>query len=168
MLAKCAEEQWHKDPNAEIFIERDGEIFRHVLSYLRDGKVSLPPIVTKASLLADLQYYGIENIQEDKMDDTLVTGCLFMKSKIACIQVMQKLQREEKILKKCIQLFNIIHTCKLEDILVDGNYVIVSHSQHLTGCCQKETLDECNKYFKEFGYHFIFSTSSKTKMELLN
>jgi hypothetical protein len=80
MLAKCAKEQLHKDPNEEIFIDQNGIRFQYVLDYLRDGKVSLPPTVTKASLISDLQFYGVDDIMEKKMND-----CLIRKNVWVCI-----------------------------------------------------------------------------------
>jgi hypothetical protein len=59
MLAKSAATQWHTDPNAEIFIERDGVQFRYVLEYLRNGQVHLPESVPKASLLLHLDFFGV-------------------------------------------------------------------------------------------------------------
>lgn len=66
ILAKCASKRWQKDPEFEIFIDRDGEMFRHVLSYLRDGRVKLPLTVTQEGLLLELDYYGVEGV--DKKD----------------------------------------------------------------------------------------------------
>jgi hypothetical protein len=65
MLAKSAATQWHTDPNAEIFVDRNGTRFQYVLDYLRDGQVDLPVFVSKASLLLDLDFFGVpvnENI----------------------------------------------------------------------------------------------------------
>mmetsp|Transcript_9542 Transcript_9542/g.14382 ORF Transcript_9542/g.14382 Transcript_9542/m.14382 type:complete len:123 (+) Transcript_9542:79-447(+) len=59
MLAKSASDQWQKDPESEIFIERDGTIFRFVLNYLRDGKVGLPITETTDAFVAELEYYNI-------------------------------------------------------------------------------------------------------------
>ena len=59
MLAKSASDQWQEDPESEIFIERDGQRFRFVLDYLRDGKVSLPITEAKHAFLAELEYYNI-------------------------------------------------------------------------------------------------------------
>ena len=59
MLAKSAAMQWYTDPNAEIYIDRDGARFRYVLDYLRDGQVHLPVYVPKASLLLDLHFFGV-------------------------------------------------------------------------------------------------------------
>ena len=44
-----------------IFIDRDGDRFRYVLDFMRDGKVILPynsVVVTKESLLVEFQYFG--------------------------------------------------------------------------------------------------------------
>ena len=65
MLTKSASEEWLKDESEEIFIERDGSTFRHVLSYMRDGKVLLPVTERKKSFVDELTYYGLEVRDED-------------------------------------------------------------------------------------------------------
>ena len=50
MLAKSASKQWNEDPDADIFIERDGARFGLVLDYIRDGRVSLPVTLSKDAL----------------------------------------------------------------------------------------------------------------------
>ena len=68
MLAQSASEQWLQNPDAEVFVERDGIQFGYVLDYLRDdGSVILPMTVPKPSFLADLVYYGVENVDESKI-----------------------------------------------------------------------------------------------------
>eukprot|EP00590_Aulacoseira_subarctica_P003151 CAMPEP_0172422128 /NCGR_PEP_ID=MMETSP1064-20121228/8320_1 /TAXON_ID=202472 /ORGANISM="Aulacoseira subarctica , Strain CCAP 1002/5" /LENGTH=74 /DNA_ID=CAMNT_0013162843 /DNA_START=188 /DNA_END=408 /DNA_ORIENTATION=+ len=39
MLARLVSDTWLSDPDATIFIDRDGEIFQYVLYYMRYGKV---------------------------------------------------------------------------------------------------------------------------------
>jgi BTB/POZ domain len=68
MLARSASEQWLPNPDAEVFVERDGIRFALVLDYLRDdGHVILPMTIPKPSFVADLVYYGVENIDESKI-----------------------------------------------------------------------------------------------------
>ena len=68
MLARSASEQWLPDQVKEVFLERDGDQFGLVLDYLRDdGYVVLPLTVSKPSFMADLVYYGVENIDEKKI-----------------------------------------------------------------------------------------------------
>jgi len=69
MLAKSSSKQWQEDSTSEIFIERDGELFRHVLSFLRDGHVALPVTETKKRLMLELQYYGVDSVNEESIDD---------------------------------------------------------------------------------------------------
>ena len=63
MLARCASSQWLADPNSEIFLDRDGYVFRHVLNYLRDGEVILPITVSKNAIINELTYYGIDIVE---------------------------------------------------------------------------------------------------------
>ena len=69
MLAKSASEQWQTDPEKEIFIDRDGATFGHVLNYLRDGKVSLPITIRKETLLSELEYYGVDGVEETTINE---------------------------------------------------------------------------------------------------
>ena len=82
ILAKSASKQWNEDPNAEIFIERDGSRFRYVLDCMRDGRVSLPVGVSKDAVLGDLTYYGFENVNVNSIVDTAVQAFVFGKSSI--------------------------------------------------------------------------------------
>jgi lipoate synthase len=38
MLEKLVSDLWQEDPEQEVFIDRDGDIFAHVLNYLRYGR----------------------------------------------------------------------------------------------------------------------------------
>jgi len=59
MLARMVSEQWQENPEAEIFIERDGSRFQYVLDYLRDGRAYIPFALPKESLADDMTYYAI-------------------------------------------------------------------------------------------------------------
>ncbi len=75
MLARSASELWHADPDAEIFLERDGERFKYVLDFCRDQRVFLPFTIPAEALLADLDYYGFEKeaVDQCKMERSLLT-----------------------------------------------------------------------------------------------
>lgn len=68
MLARMVSEAWSSDDGSDkdkkaLFIDRDGERFRYVLDYMRDGSdVSLPVLVSKEGFLKDLEYFGFENV----------------------------------------------------------------------------------------------------------
>lgn len=78
LISKSASNQLHNDPEAEIFIGRDGILFPYVLSYLRDGKVHLPITVSKQALLDELVYYGAAVIDDKAIDDSRTQGVLDM------------------------------------------------------------------------------------------
>jgi BTB/POZ domain len=59
MLFQSASEIWKEDPEAEIFIPRNGSRFQYVLDYLRDGILSLPSSESEEDILLELEYYGV-------------------------------------------------------------------------------------------------------------
>jgi len=128
LLAKSASKQWNEDPNAEIFIERDGSRFRYVLDCMRDGRVSLPVGVSKDAVLEDLKYYGFENIKEDnvatKVDaQTVLLGEEFLANLKDTAAIMnafceqRKLilrmekARQGKLFKNCNELLKFAGLC---------------------------------------------------------
>ena len=63
MLAKIVSDRWN--PNSEgsnkpIFIDRNGQRFKYVLDYLRDGKVNLPVGENVETFRTELEYFGID------------------------------------------------------------------------------------------------------------
>ena len=72
MLAKSASKRWQEDSMSKICIERDGDLFRHVLSYLRDGRVVLPLTASREGLMLELQYYGLDGVEKENIDDSLI------------------------------------------------------------------------------------------------
>ena len=60
MVARIASSQWLAEPDSDIFIDRDGDLFRYVLNYLRDGEVCVPMTVPKNALINELHYFGID------------------------------------------------------------------------------------------------------------
>lgn len=69
MLAKLASKTWQNDPDSVVFIDADGERFRCCLDYIRYGKAHLPMTVVKAAVLRDLDYYGIDGVNPNDLDD---------------------------------------------------------------------------------------------------
>ena len=59
MLARLVSDTWQEDPNKTVFIDRNGDIFAHILDYLRYGSITLPDNIVKDMFLRDLDFYGI-------------------------------------------------------------------------------------------------------------
>ena len=79
MLARIASEKWQEDPEAEIFIDRDGSIFNFVLSYLRDDEVHLPLTTSKEMIIKELAYYGID-FEESKIHEKILNKARGLKA----------------------------------------------------------------------------------------
>lgn len=59
MLGKIVSETWQRDSSEVVFIDRDGDIFSHVLNYLRYGSIELPISIPRAMFDREMDYYGI-------------------------------------------------------------------------------------------------------------
>jgi len=67
MLSKMISDTWHHQQTSDsdtddkpIFIDRSGDIFQHVLEYLRYGSVVLPTSIPTEMFTRDLEYYLLE------------------------------------------------------------------------------------------------------------
>ena len=67
LLGRIASEH-QENPGKEIMLDWNVNYFELVLDYLRDnGNVVLPNIFSKESFLAELEYFGVNNIDESKI-----------------------------------------------------------------------------------------------------
>jgi hypothetical protein len=109
MLARIASKDWKAtEDTTEIFIDRNGVRFQFVLDYLRDGKVSLPLVVTNEALLDDLTYFGVEVIDTDAIDDSLTRVVQASRGVTTMWTEFNRLKGEEDCIvlaRTCIDLF---------------------------------------------------------------
>ena len=90
MLARLVSDTCQTDPEAIIFIDRDGETFRHCLDFLRYGRISLPLTIAPKAFLRDMDYYGIAVVDASLVD----VGGPFAQA-AACIVECRKQLRAE-------------------------------------------------------------------------
>ena len=88
MLARSESEQWQEDPEAEIFIERDGLRFRYILDYMRDDKLDLLPTESKKTIVTELEYYGIV-VNEENIDDAAANSLKYAKSMAEMMKTLE-------------------------------------------------------------------------------
>lgn len=169
MLARSVSSQWHSgDPNSEIFIERDGALFGYVLKYLRDRKACLPLTVAKKELLAELRYYGVQDIDIRSIDDSETQNFLavnnFNKGGRALRDLISKSRNDasDLFIRRCCLLFsadciemyvnqgNHLEQCHftknelLESSTVDKHFEKVFESKEVA-------LDICNEHLSKAG-----------------
>ena len=102
MLAKAVSERWKKeDSNEPIFFDRDGQRFKYVLDYLRDGKVNLPVGENVETFHTELQYFCIDIHQDSITSDEDVTLISFQQrfeSHISRIEKNMKTRQRDYII----------------------------------------------------------------------
>jgi hypothetical protein len=75
MLTRMVSKTWSTEQDNDnerkdepLFIDRDGERFRYVLDFMRDGpNVSLPVTISKEGFIKDLDYFGFDNVNPDNV-----------------------------------------------------------------------------------------------------
>eukprot|EP00579_Thalassiosira_antarctica_P011451 CAMPEP_0201925696 /NCGR_PEP_ID=MMETSP0903-20130614/14854_1 /ASSEMBLY_ACC=CAM_ASM_000552 /TAXON_ID=420261 /ORGANISM="Thalassiosira antarctica, Strain CCMP982" /LENGTH=258 /DNA_ID=CAMNT_0048463405 /DNA_START=18 /DNA_END=794 /DNA_ORIENTATION=- len=82
MLAMLISDRWNDDPSKPIFIDRDGDIFAHVLNYLRYGSIELPNGLPKSMFQRELGFYGITSNDNCVQQNTSIGEMKIIKEKI--------------------------------------------------------------------------------------
>ena len=115
ILAKKASEA----QSYPIFIDRDPDRFAYCLDYMRDkGRVHLADNVSKESLLAELQFFGFENVDESliQYDATAKrqTGARFQKNLQQSLRELANMRNEVKSLQGKIDMGELALHCLRE------------------------------------------------------
>ena len=135
MLARLVSDTWQADPEAIIFIDRDGETFRHCLDFLRYGRVTLPLTVARDAFLRDMDYYGMAVV-----DASLVGVGGFVAQAATCIAEWRKQSLVEvkgsKLKIACIEL---TEEC-LSSYSLDGSLTFQFHEDKTNPNSKKQKL----------------------------
>ena len=120
MLTRMVSETWlgeeknNEGKDEPLFIDRDGERFRYVLDFMRDGpKVSLPVTVSKEGFLKDLDYFGFDNVNPDD-----VSVCSSAKKIVYELEIKGEMENNcAKLAHYCFSRFMLSN-----NLLVDMNH----------------------------------------------
>jgi len=88
MLSRLVSKEWinntnNGNPTQAIFIDRDGDIFAHVLNYLRYGSIELPNSIPISMFERELDFYGITIHESSIQQSTSVGTMQHIKQEIA-------------------------------------------------------------------------------------
>ena len=88
MLSRLVSKEWNNttnndNPTQAIFIDRDGDIFAHVLNYLRYGSIELPNSIPISMFERELDFYGITIHESSIQQSTSVGTMQHIKKEIA-------------------------------------------------------------------------------------
>lgn len=149
-----------------IFIDRDPDRFAYCLDYMRDGgKLHLPEVITKSSILQELRYFGFGDIDESLINDetSKLTSTRLNDVVLRAHQKVAKMQQEYADLGVKLRYEKIALICLQESVEGCENEVTVESSTWKflgkeVGTTSSSQIDK-EKYFRE--------CSSKLGMELL-
>lgn len=165
MLARSASKTWHTNEDEAIYIDRDYTLFRYVLNYLRDMKVSLPLTVTKDELLMELDYYGID-ADIDAIDDSLTQGIQNTQSlnhsygRLAdasktldvLIEEKEKECNSLRVAKQCIEKYVLQKGKKYYD---QESFIFDTRFEGLIGDRNKYSPNKCNEFLSKVGLRLL-------------
>lgn len=158
MLARLISKTWQIDPNATIFIDRNGERFLYILDYMRDKEVHLPLSIPKAALVRDLHYFGFDDILVDHIHagyGSAEAATQIAKCESLYQQELEQCHRTVRTLQKKITYLNVAHACFLsysrsgqlsEFYLGDYSLNLMTLKDDINSALEsfhKELLDEC-------------------------
>jgi hypothetical protein len=170
MLARSASKEWNSDNTGEIFMERNGTRFEFVLDYLRDRKVSLPPTVSKVALLDDLEYFGIQNIDEASIDEVSHTGLHFSSSSMYLHRELETMQFNEDcsaVARACIQHFLTMSPAPKRFSFSMENSPYPPSSQCDAAIRLGNVVHhQCNSYLEKFGLCLESVSKQPSSLEL--
>lgn len=108
-----------------IFIDRDGERFRYILDYMRDGQqVNLPEYVSKGGLVKDIEYFGFENVDTNTIKQPPSVS-MYAKSR-------KEMETKEANLSTLLECSTLVHYCFLR-WRFSGELVIPIGCDHKVG-----------------------------------
>ncbi len=156
------------DVDDVIFIDRDGQLFRHILNYLRDSRVVLPVSIDMNTFIHELSYYGIQ-LNEDNYSSVTVNTQANAQSVLQINGLIASLEKEEcciRFARFCITQFkhkgNNLSSSNQEFLFVvrgtdygeeqnkkkeEGLYNAVEE----VSCGGVEMKERTNVYLKRFG-----------------
>jgi BTB/POZ domain len=144
-------------PGQVIFIDRDGEIFRHVLPFLRYGRVSLPLMINKAAFLRDLEFYGVAvpinddgTIMEDAIDESNAN----LQAAHRIIALDRECERRANELKDEREHILVAHAC-FKEYMRTGSLLVTIKDPDLVclakSVCHQRDMECFNKYLSKYG-----------------
>ncbi len=181
MLARSASDQWLQDSKADIFIDRDGSLFKYVLSYLRDGRVDLPLTVSKKALMQELiYYYGFENVCEDDINDEVTQGVMAMRTLQDRYRLMKEISRTQGLNGECETIAGALIKLYLKEAEFASEYDVLVNN-HLfrklenlfrdskrDGIKNAKVLNRMNHHLNKAGLHLIVEFIEQSSVPTIN
>jgi hypothetical protein len=154
MIGRLVSDTWlRKDSDKTIFIDRDGDMFGHVLNYMRYGSIELPASLPKSMFQRELDFYQLES-----SDD-----CIHQESPIATMKVLKNRVEEASLHHDMFVIaVNCYHQFMMAEIKEVKVYIDIHDKQliHTPGYYGDYALEVLNYYLGKFYGLEAFSARS--------
>ncbi|KAL7542894.1 hypothetical protein ACHAXR_012195 [Thalassiosira sp. AJA248-18] len=169
MLGRLVSDTWNEDPGKAVFIDRDGDIFAHILNYLRYGSIELPITLPRSMFDRELDYYGITSMQgiEDQVSVGKIVKALNAKVVKAQKELTEAQMKQDMFLLalECNHQFwaRKYHHPSIKS--VDNVYIPTSHYLHNTRDVTNDPSNEERKLFDQYlEQHFGLMVAADKKV----
>ena len=149
MLSRMISDTWHHQQTSDsdsddksMFIDRSGDIFQHVLEYLRYGSVVLPLSIPTEMFTRDLEYYLLE-YDVSTITDGEERYAAQMKEHAALKKKHAQLKKKHDHLDK--ELNHMIAS----KLIADANQRMREATERLRQAMQGDLLDELIRNYGE-------------------
>ena len=165
MIAALVSERWNEDAQTTIFIDRDGEKFRHCLQFLRNGCVDLPLTISRDEFLRDMDYYGLDWKEHQVTEGAAVMKCVHkcVQNAMEEIQTLTKEASYARLAKNTFEKF--VETGRLSICYESSDekeeYEWCRHMEH-----NAENQEEFNRRLQQYGLNLMKMTASHSYLLL--
>mmetsp|Transcript_13460 Transcript_13460/g.28554 ORF Transcript_13460/g.28554 Transcript_13460/m.28554 type:complete len:202 (+) Transcript_13460:102-707(+) len=159
VLGKLVSDTWNGDPAKAVFIDRSGDIFAHILEYIRYGSIELPITVPRSMFDRELDYYGITSVK------TRISGQNFLPNIIGSFELqvieakkeLAEAEMRRKLVTLALEWNHFVCQKILEHPTLDKVCVINTMNQTVQGL-NKKFLD--NFLGQHFGLMIAFPAAN--------
>lgn len=178
LLAQMASDQWQSDPEEEIILDRDGELFKFVIDFLqKDGYLTLPIDIHREAFFTELVYYGFEDVDASKIGcDCTSAPKLFAKNRAVIRSEIQGWDDDHLAVVTLAKECAIIHLLKSDAKLqfdIHGPKTSVLEQKHVCECSPEkwdallkllfddkrkmfpDTREKCYEHLCKFGLEIV-------------
>jgi BTB/POZ domain len=178
LLAQIASDHWQSDPEEEIILDRDGELFKFVIDFLQnDGYLALPIDICRESFFAELVHFGFEDVDASKIGcDCTSAAKLFAKNQAVIRSEIQGWDDDHLAVVTLAKECAIIHLLKSDAKLhfdIHGPKTSVPEQNHVCECSPEkwdallkllfddkrkmfpDTREKCYEHLCQFGLEIV-------------
>jgi BTB/POZ domain len=174
ILSKMVSRTWDQTKKV-YFVDRDGQRFRYVLDFMRDGgKIHLPVTESRGAVAQELDYYGFNNVDEGEASSIIVGGVLDQ-TMIQNVhtnvfdeidELEKKIERHEKeqeYMKNLTYVIKFAHTAfrRTSSLAVGKRATLEFKNTYIYQAFKDSVSKDLKKRLDDYGLKFVSSSVNK-------